>query len=233
MSRKKTLIIIILIFIILVTAFVAFYANYTISKRKDALEFKESYESLNGTKRESDGEIYNTISIPEDNPIKSINVKQVTKLLKDGTGVIYFGANWCPWCRTILPVLFESASINNVNTIYYLDIDNLNSGFEIQNNELIRKEENISEGYTDLIKSLDKVLGSKNNELKDSNGNSYDTGEKSIHVPLVITVKQGIITSYHNGAISLDSDQSKYDSLTEEQHQNLLDLYNKMFETLK
>lgn len=233
MSRKKTLIIVILFFVILVTSFITLYVNYTISKRKDALEFKESYESLNGTKRESDGEIYNTISISKDNPIKSINAKQAIKLLKNGNGVIYFGANWCPWCRTILPVLFESASMNNVNTIYYLDIDNLKSGFEIQNNELVRKEENISEGYIDLIKALDKVLGSKSNELKDENGNSYDTGEKSIHVPLVITVKEGIITSYHNGAISLNSDQSKYDSLTEEQHQKLFDLYNKMFESLK
>ena len=106
MSRKKTLIIVILIFVILVTSFIALYVNYTISKRKDALAFKESYESLNGTKRDSDGEIYNTISVPEDNPIKSINAKQAIKLLKNGNGVIYFGANWCPWCRTILPVLF-------------------------------------------------------------------------------------------------------------------------------
>lgn len=42
-----------------------------------------------------------------------------------------------------------------------------------------------------------------------------------------------LYNAYHNGSVTLNYDQSKYDSLTEEQTQTLLNLYNKMFETLK
>ena len=229
-SKKLFLFFILFVIILCIVIFVIY--NH-ISKKNDSLYFKNSYESLNGQIRESDGNTYNNISISENNPIKIINAKKATKILKNGTGVIYFGANWCPWCRTIIPVLFNSASINNINTIYYVDIDTLKSGFEIKDDTLIRNEENISDNYVELITALDKILGNKTNELKDENGISYDTKEKSIHVPLVLTVKNGVITSYHNGSVTLNSNQSKYDSLTDEQTQNLLSLYNKMFETLK
>lgn len=231
-NNFKKISLFLLLFVIIECIAIFIIYNY-ISRKKDSLYFKTSYESLNGQVRHSDGNTYNDISISENNPIKIISAKKATKILKNGTGVIYFGANWCPWCRTIIPVLFNSASINNINTIYYVDIDTLKSGFEIKDDALIRNDENISDNYVELIKALDKILGNKTNELKDENGISYDTGEKAIHVPLVITVKNGIITSYHNGSVTLNSDQSKYDSLTEEQTQTLLNLYNKMFETLK
>ena len=233
-NNFKKISLFLLLFIIIVCIVIVIFIIYNyISRKKDSLYFKTSYESLNGQVRSSDGNTYNDISISENNPIKIINAKKATKILKNGTGVIYFGANWCPWCRTIIPILFNSASINNINTIYYVDIDTLKSGFEIKDDILIRNEENISDNYVELINALDKVLRNKNNEIKDANGVSYDTKEKSIHVPLVLTVKNGVITSYHNGSVTLNSNQSKYDSLTDEQTQNLLSLYNKMFETLK
>lgn len=75
----------------------------------DAIKFKEEYESLNNTVRESDGAEYNNISIDEKNPIKYVDTKEALKVLKEETAIIYVGANWCPWCRNAIPVLFDVA----------------------------------------------------------------------------------------------------------------------------
>ena len=89
----------------------------------DAIKFKEEYESLNGTIRESDGAKYNSVTIPEDNPIKYVDAKGALEVLKNETSIIYVGAEWCPWCRNAVPVLFDAAKDTNMKTVYYLNLD--------------------------------------------------------------------------------------------------------------
>jgi len=96
---------------------------YVEKPSEDALKFKEEYESLNGTKRESDGAIYQDIKIDENNPVKYVNAKEALEVLKNKTAIMYVGANWCPWCRNAVPVLFEVAKDKNIETIYYLNLD--------------------------------------------------------------------------------------------------------------
>jgi len=143
----------------------------------DAIKFKREYESLNGTVRQSDGEKYNSVTIPKDNPIKYIDCKEALDVLEKEQAIIYVGAEWCPWCRNAVPVLFEVAKDYNVDTIYYLNLDDEKSQYEIKNGKLT-KTTNGSESYYKLLERLSDRLNDYT--IKDDNGNYT----KSTNIPI-------------------------------------------------
>lgn len=198
----------------------------------DGIKFKESYESLNNTVRESDGATYNNVEIPENNPMKYVSAKEATEIIKNKTGILYIGANWCPWCRNAVEVLIEVAKKENVNTVYYLDLTEYRNVWEIKENKLVKTTEE-KEGYYELLEALDEILGENTYELKDSEGKVYDTKEKRIYMPTVISINKGEIKSHHVGTVDLDEEQTKYSKLTEEQKKELESIYQKMFEDVK
>lgn len=197
----------------------------------DAKRFKESYESLNNIKRESDGEFYNNVSIPLDNPFKYVDIKEATDIIKNKSGILYIGANWCPWCRNAVEVLIDSAKEKNLNTIYYLDLTEYRNVFEIQNGKLV-KTTTEKEGYYDLLEALDSILGEKTYTLKDKDGKIYDTKEKRIYMPTVIAIKEGNILKHHVGTVDLEETQSKYSKLTETQTKKLKTIYEEMIDSI-
>lgn len=90
--------------------------------RKDAIKFKESYESLNKTKR-ADGELYRTISIDENNPIVYTTYEELDeKIANRDNFIVYFGSNKSEWCRSVVPYLLEQAKTQGIDVIYYVDI---------------------------------------------------------------------------------------------------------------
>lgn len=230
MKNKKVLFSIISVLLIIGIAFGGYFACFRGSN--DALKFKKEYEKLNNTVRESDGASYNNVSISKNNPIKYLNAKEAVDVIKNKEGVIYFGANWCPWCRNAIPVLFEAAKKENLNTIYYLDMDTVRNIWEIKDNELV-KTTTEGEGYYELLEALDSILGDKTYTLKDKDGKVYDTNEKRIYMPLVITVKNGKILDTKLSTTSLNEGQTKYDELTKEQHDELLEYYRSMIKNMK
>ena len=189
----------------------------------DAIKFKEEYEKLNDTIRESDGALYNNVSISENNPIKYINAKEAVEIIKNQTGVIYFGASWCPWCRNAIPVLFDAVKKKNVDIIYYVDMDRLRNIYEVKDGELVKTQEE-QDGYYDLLEALDSILGDKTYTLS-SEGQTYDTKEKRIYMPLIVGIKNGSIVANHVGTVNLNSDQTKYSTLTKEQYNELYEIY--------
>ena len=88
---------------------VLFFFLKSETQESDALKFKREYEMLNDTIRESDGAKYNNVVIAENNPIQYISATEAVQKLKSESGIFYFGANWCPWCRNAIEVLFEAA----------------------------------------------------------------------------------------------------------------------------
>lgn len=206
--------------------------NETLVLKNDALKFKEEYEKLNNTIRESDGAKYNNVEIPEENPIKYISALEAVDIIKNGNGIIYFGANWCPWCRNAVEVLIDTAKENNLETIYYVDMDHVRNIWEIQDNKLVKTQEE-KEGYYELLNALDSILRNKTYTLKDKNGKEYDTSEKRIGMPLVISIKDGNITSNHTGTVSLKENQTKYSKLEPDQTEELTNIYQKMITSIK
>lgn len=163
----------------------------------DAKKFKQEYEALN-----NDTVVMN---IDENNPIKYVNFDEVIDILSSGTGIIYFGFPGCPWCRNIIPVLFEMASTNNIDTIYYFNPSNIRS--------------NNDENYKKLVNILSDYLMEN------------DNGEKTLYVPDVYFIRNGEIVGHHLSTV--DSQTSPYTPLTKEQGDELKNIYQELFNNIK
>lgn len=194
----------------------------------DAIKFKEEYESLNGTTRESDGAIYNSVSISENNPIKYVDAKGALEVLKNETAIIYVGAEWCPWCRNAVPVLFEAAKDSNMKTVYYLNLDKEKDSFEVQKGKLV-KTVNGTDAYYELLDFLKDHL---RDYIITQDGKEYNTHEKRIYMPFVIACKNGKVEGTVSGTVTLDEGQTKYDKMTDKQtkevYNNYVDLIKKI-----
>lgn len=228
--QKKKKIILISLLLVLIGVMVSFLLWNTF-KLTDGKKFKKEYESLNNTIRPSDGALYNTVTIPKNNPIKYISAKEATEIIKNKTGVIYFGANWCPWCRNAVEVLFDAANQNDLDTIYYVDMDLIRNIWELKDGKLIKTQKE-QDGYYELLEALDEILGENTYVLKDEDGKSYDTGEKRIYMPLVVSIKNGNIMETHVGTVTLKEGQTKYDKLNQEQQKELLKIYNELIQSI-
>lgn len=218
----------VVIILVIILVFIGSIITYNIIKERntDAYKFKLEYESLNN-KKNSSGKTYNTISINNHNPIKYITAKDAIDIIKNKTGIIYFGANWCPWCRNAVPVLFDAAKDYEYKTIYYLNMDTVKNTFEIKDGKLVKtvKEKKY---YYDLLDSLDGHLKEGTYTLTDENGKVYDTKEKRIYMPFVVAVKKGKIVNSHIGTVDLNKNQTPYDKLTKKQYNKLYSIYEEM-----
>jgi len=229
--RKKVIVGFFVILVCVLGGFFFWKFYHTDQELSDALRFKEDYEQLNGTIRQSDGALYNSVEIPSDNPIRYVSALEAVDIIQNQTGVIYLGANWCPWCRNAVEVLIEAAKDKGLDTIYYVDMDKLRNVWEVQDGKLVKTQQE-QEGYYDLLKALDPILGEKTYSLT-SKGKTYDTKEKRIYMPLVVFLKDGKILDTHSSTVSLNSDQTKYSKLTEEQHDELKKIYESLIEKIQ
>lgn len=192
----------------------------------DAIKFKNEYESLNDTIRQSDGAKYNSVSISDSNPMKFVDAKGAIEVLDMKNAILYVGAGWCPWCRNAVPVLIDVAKNRQIDTIYYLNLDDEKSIWDVVDGKAVRTKDG-SKAYYELLEKLKDELtdytltGEKNKKLQ--------TGEKRIYMPMVIAINDGKVVEKHVGTVELTKDQNKYSSLTEEQTKELYGIYNELF----
>lgn len=197
MKDKKILIyIIVLVVMMALTITLSILVNKNLGPTEDALKFKEEYEVLNSTSV--------VVNIDENNPIKYVTFEEVETLLTSGTGVIYFGFPSCPWCRNMIPVLFDVAKENNYDNIYYFNPRDIRSS---DNND-----------YNRLIEILgDYLLESE--------------GSKVLYVPDVYFVKDGKIVGHHLSTVESQTDPKV--SLTTTQMEELSSIYQNLFDKIK
>lgn len=225
MNKKTILTITSIIVILLIVTLLALFLNQ--NNNSDALKFKKEYESLNNIKKENSDVKYNSISIDENNPIKYVDTKEALKVLDMDNVILYVGANWCPWCRNAVPVLFEVSKKYKVDTIYYLNLDDEKSSFEIKDGKLVKTVDG-TESYYELLDRLSDRL--RDYKLSDKDNNEYDTGEKRIYMPYVLGIKDGKVINDHIGTVDLNDNQTAYDKLTDEQNNELIDIYSNIFD---
>ncbi len=225
MNKKRVIICLIVVALILVFGIGGYFLLFKKEENKDALRFKNEYEALNDTIRESDGEKYNNVSIDKNNPIKYVTVEEAIKLLDSKKAIIYVGANWCPWCRNMLKPMLDVAEKLDIETIYYLELDDDKSNYEIQDGE-VKQINKGSESYYELLDKLNDYL--RDYELTDSDGKTYSVGEKRIYFPYFITIKNGGIVDAKEISRELEEGQNKYAEMTEKQYN---DLYDNFYET--
>lgn len=195
MNKKKLMVVIdILLGAILVGVMTFGIYQYL---KSDGEKFKAEYEALNNENV--------NINISKNNPIKYVTLDEVFDIIQNKTGVIYFGFPGCPWCRNMIPVLFEVAKNNNIDTIYYFNPRN------------VKKSDN--DEYNKLKEILNEYL------FEDENG------QKVLYVPDVYFIKDGKIVGHHLGTV--DSQEDPTISLTEEEKNELLDIFNELFEKIR
>ena len=167
------------------------------NKKSDALKFKNEYEELNTQSVKMD--------ISENNPIKYVTFDEVVDILNNKTGVIYFGFPGCPWCRNVIPVLFEVAKENNIDTIYYFNPREIRNGGD---------------------DAYQKLTGILNDYLEEN-----DEGVKTLYVPDIYFVKDGKIMGNHLSTV--DSQTDPYTALNSEQRMELKNIYQELFNKIK
>lgn len=223
MDKKNKLILIILIVLTLLVVGVCTYQVLnTKEKDTDAIKFRNEYSELNGEVNELNGKNYVNVSISDNNTVKYVTEEEVYELLKDGTGVIYFGFSTCPWCRSLVSTL-TSVAEEEKETIYYLDILNIRSAFELEDGKL-NKIKDGTKGYYKLLDILDNEL--EEFYLEDAEGNRFDTEEKRLYAPTLIAFNQGKVTSIHVGTV--DSQENGYDELSDTEIEELEKIIKKL-----
>lgn len=201
MNKKRSAIAFVIILFILITALIVYIFTELFSENeipnnktenKDALKFKSDYESLNGEKNGDN--VIRTISIPEDNPFIYKTEDELAEMIKNKESfVVYFGFAKCPWCRSVLPTLIESAKKNKIDKIYYVDVLEIRDVYELNTKNKAVKTKEGTKGYYELLELLDPVL-------KDYSPLTYKSGKKTIEVkvpekriyaPNIVVVKNG------------------------------------------
>ncbi len=210
------MIIILILTLVVLSVLLFFYLNKKDNEvSTDATEFKEEYESLNGSET-SNGYTYPKVSLEDNNPFVYASVDDTIEVLENGTGIIYFGYASCPWCRNAVNVLQHV----NTNEILYVDLSDVRDTYEVIDGVLTKTKDG-SDGYYRLIKLLDSVL-------EDYVVDGISTGEKRIYVPLVVGVKEGSIVGYHANTVDLNDGQTAYDTLTNDQQEELKEIYDEI-----
>ena len=191
------------------------------NKETDALKFKEEYEALNGVFIEGTKYKYPSVEILKDNAIKYVTSEELLKVLDEGTGAVYFGYPNCPWCRSAVPTLIESANEVGLENIYYLNVKDERDEIKVKEDGSLEVVKEGTEGYKKLLKRLDNVL--LDYTLTDIHGNEVSANEKRIYVPLVVFIKDGEIVGYHLDTVS--SQKNPFEPLNDEQKNELMDTY--------
>ena len=179
----------------------------------DALKFKEEYESLNSDDK------YRNITINETNPFVYTTGSDIVERIKNGeTFYVYFGSNYCPWCRSVIEKAIEVANKNNIDKIYYVNIwgndheEILRDKYELDEKGKAKQTIKGQDGYDELLKLLDNVLSDYT--LTDSKGKTVKVGEKRIMAPNFIYIENGKAIKLVSG-IS-DKQKKSSDELTSE-----------------
>lgn len=218
----------ILLIVTVILASIAFVLSlYTFKDKvvKDNIKFKAEYESLNG-KLNSNNKEYVNVKVDEDNPYVYATYDEVMDILKNGTGVIYFGFPECPWCRNMVPVLSDAAKELGIKKIYYFNALDMRDVKSLDDNGNIVTDKEGTKEYDELVKTLYDVL----TPYEGLNDDSI----KRLYFPTVVFVKDGKILNAHIG--TLDSQEDPYVVLNKEQKNELKNIYidniNKVYDIL-
>ncbi|MBQ4583882.1 MAG: hypothetical protein IJA94_03230 [Bacilli bacterium] len=226
-DQKVLIGIIAFIFAVVVGIGIYLFVNNDTKKLDDAAKFKEEYESLNGKTYEGSDTKYLDVEISKDNLFQYASLEEVVNILKNDTALIYFGFAPCPYCRSMVNILNDIATANNLEKVYYVDILNSRDTYEIIDDQAV-KITNGSRYYYELLDIMKDYLSDY--AITDSDGNSYPTGVKRLYAPTVVAVKDGQIVGFHEGTIDTAITNEK---LNEEETSELKDIYQKMIDSME
>lgn len=189
----------------------------------DSASFKYEYEILNNNDdNNEDKEQYIKIDIPVNNKIKYATFEEITSLLDNGTGIIYFGFPKCPWCRRTLPVFFKACNEYNIDKIYYYNALELRDVKHLDASGNIITDKQGDEKYYYLIEKLNDYLGNYEGL------NNPDI--KRLYFPTYVFIKDGNIVGVQISSVK--SYTSTKEDMTDDQKTELLNTFKKYLDKL-
>lgn len=210
-NNKSNLIKLIIVLVVTIAILVGALLIFN-NQNSDAVKFKKEYESLNDTKREKDGQIIRSITIPKNNPMVYKEAEEIVDMINNKESfVVYFGFNDCPWCRSVIPTLIEVSKDEGLDKIYYVDVKDIRDEMMVNEEGKAVTSKKGSEGYYKLLKALDGVLDDYNLRKDET---SVSTNEKRIYAPNVVAVVNGKPEKLESGISEKQS--NAYMKLTEE-----------------
>lgn len=200
---------------------------------KKGIEFKESYEKLNGTTNKS-GKEHRSVTIDENNPFVITTPEEIVKMIDNKeTFYLYVGDPLCPWCRSTVEKATEISTNKKIDKVYAIEI------WDEDGNEILRDKYEMVDGkLTQTIKGTDaynKMLEAFNELLSDYNltvnGETVPTGEKRIYAPNYFYIENGVAKKLITGTSELQKDSRE--ELTKEMLEDEEKQFNEFFELKK
>ncbi len=172
---------------------------------------------LDATKANMNAYIFMT---DDDPAFLEVSTEESLKLFVNGTGMVVYSYETCPWCNRILPVLNDVAKEFG-KQVFYVNI--------YSDSFIAKSAEQKSEIIQSLYQVLDPILGTEKDE---------ETGKekKVMQVPEVVAVKDGKITAHHLGIVdgfTLDPDKLTEYQVTDSQKEELKNIYREMFKSIE
>ena len=217
---KKLLCILIVVLIVLVISG---------CKESDGSRFKKEYESLNNSKINGTDLKYLNLSIPLNNKVIYKIDSEIIDVIKNETGVVYFGFNSCPWCRSMIINLLEVVNNLGIEHLYYVDIKDIRDVLEVEENGNIVRTKTGSIAYHELLTLLDDYLDYY--VIYDKDNNEIETKEKRIYAPNVVVFKEGKVLGLTTG-VSEDL-ENPFKELTSDMKKQSYDMLYKLIEKIK
>lgn len=142
--------------------------------------------------KENDNEIVALLGI-KDKIFKSTTKEELLQILETETTAIYLGKIDSNYSR-ILETLYNSSLTSNINSIYYLDIEEEKTLLSYENNNIVVQKE----GSKFYLKLLEKISSfSEIYTLYNKYNEPINSGYNTIYTPMVIFIKQGKILFTH------------------------------------
>lgn len=136
-------------------------------------------------------------SISEDNPFEYATIDEVLDIIKNKSGIIFFGNSDCEWCIESASILNDALNYKNIEKVYYYN------------------PKDIREKNTKKYQELVELLG--DNLEKDENGESY------LYLPDVYFIKNGKVIGHNNDTATMSGNIDE--ALTEENKKKLRKAY--------
>ena len=223
---------ILLVLVLLVGAFV--WSGCTEEYRKEALDFKKEYESINNKVIKDDLK-YKELDIAQDNPYVKVDPNEIVKKIDNKeTFYLYVGDSLCPWCRSGLEKAIEVAKKEGIKDIYYIDFwdDNhkeiLRDLYTVEVNKKGKATFTKTQEATDAYKRIiEAVKDYAQDYTIDKDGKTYNVGVKRTFGGDHFYFKDGKCVKY----MSLRSPKLKsaFDPLTEEVLKDQEETFTKFF----
>ena len=167
---KKKYLIIISIIVLLIGLVIVYFLN---RKEKDGVRFQNEYSYL---------------EIDSNNPFIYKSAKDIEDLINEKNSfLVFFGYPNNDDVNTFLPKLIEFLKNNNVDLIYYVNIEKIRNEV-IYNGKSIETVKIGTQGYYHLLDILDELLDDF--YVLNSKGKKISAG-KRIEAPTLLVVKNG------------------------------------------